>query len=262
MIPLYKKEHQQKALKIGGKKLAKIFWQVFSYIRPGVSLSFLDQLAEDLIKKEKGCPSFKTVKNYFWSTCINVNEGIVHGVPNSYQIKKGDLVTLDMGFYYQGFHTDMARTVWVKGENQKDREEILNFLKVGKKALKKAISFAQPGYRIGNISLIIEKEIKKAGYNPSLILTGHGVGEELHQEPMIPCFLKGKIENTPLIKEGMSLAIEVIYSQGKPDLVLDKDGWTLKTKDGKLSAVFEDTVLVTKKGPLILTPLETKLEVC
>lgn len=232
----------------GGKKLAWVMGRVLGQIRPGIKLSWLDRLAEKLIKKQGGFPSFKKVKNYHWVTCININEGVVHGIPGDYKLKKEDLVSLDMGMFFQGFHTDMARTIRCGGKDDK-------FLKIGRIALKKAVERAKPGNRVGHLSLAIQNEIKKADLNPVRVLTGHGIGRKLHEAPRVPCFLKDEIKKTAALKAGMVLAIEVIYSQGSPDLVLAKDGWTLKTADGKLAGLFEDTVAITKSGPKVLTRL-------
>lgn len=258
MIPL-KTKREIEIIKEGGKKLALVFFRVLEEIRPGIKLVDLDKLAETLIKKQGGFPSFKTVKGYKWATCININQGVVHGIPGNYQIKNGDLVSLDMGMLWKGFHTDMAWTIAVGEESQKANSL---FLKAGKKALAKAIKIAKAGNRVGHISATIEKEIRRAGFQPVEMLTGHGVGKDLHEEPLIPCFLSEKIEKTPLLQEGMVLAIEVIYTQGKPDLVLADDGWTLETADGKLAALFEETILVTKKRSIVLTSLEKKSRVC
>jgi len=250
MIPI-KSDREIEIMKEGGKRLAWVFSQVSKKIKPGVSLRKLDQLAEILIKKQGGLPSFKQVRNYHWTTCINVNEGVVHGIPSGYQLKTNDLISLDMGMLFKGLHTDMARTLWVR--NSKFQIPNSKFLAAGKSALKAAIKAAKAGNRVGHISQVIEREIKKAGFNPVRELTGHGVGKELHEEPQIPCFLASKIEETPLLKAGMGLAVEVIYTQGEPDLMIDEDGWTLKTDDGKLAGLFEDTLIITKELPLILT---------
>ena len=152
-----------------------------------------------------------------------------------------------MGFFYQGFHADMARTIEVK-TNQENQ-----FLKAGKRALKAAIKKARPGNRVGHLSLAIEREIKKANFWPVESLTGHGIGKKLHEPPAIPCFLKEKISQTPRLCSGMVLAVEVIYTQGKPELILNGDNWTVETKDGRLAALFEDMVAVREKEPLVLT---------
>jgi len=254
-------------MKEGGRKLALVFAEVVKRIKPGVRLEQLDCLAEKLIIKQGGYPSFKTVRGYHWTTCININEGVVHGIPNNYQIKEGDLVSLDMGMLYEGLHTDMARTLWVRNSKSKILYRGLSrqnskFLKTGKEALRTAIKVAKAGKRVGHISTAIEKVIRKAGFSPVEDLTGHGVGKRLHEEPQIPCFLDKPISQTPFLQPGMTLAIEVIYTWGKPDLVLSDDGWTIKTADGKPAGLFENTVLVTKKEPIILTDLEMILKIC
>lgn len=238
-----------KTMAEGGRRLASVLGKVLGAVKVGVSLKELDQLAEELIKKQGGEASFKRVKNYHWTTCLNVNQGVVHGIPHQYRLKKGDLLSVDLGIFYQGFHTDMAWTVWV-GEKKKNA-----FLEAGKRALKLATKAAKPGNRVGHLSVVIEREIRKAGWKPVKNLTGHGVGRELHEAPQIFCFLKEKVEKTARLEPGMVLAIEVIYVQGEPELALRNDGWTVETRDGKLAALFENTVAVTQKGPLILTPL-------
>lgn len=245
MIPI-KTQDEIKRMKEGGKRLARVMREVLDQVKPGVKLSKLDRLAESLIEKAGGKPSFKIVPSYHWATCINVDQGVVHGVPDDYQVKAGDLVSVDIGIFYKGLHTDMARTIKVQSSNDK-------FLGVGRRALRQAVRATRTGNRVGHISKVIEEEIKKTGLSPIRTLTGHGVGKELHEEPQIPCFLEGVIEQTAILKLGMTLAVEVIYAQGKPDLILDDDGWTLKTADGSLAGLFEDTIAVTKKGPLILT---------
>lgn len=267
-----KNTREIEVMKEGGARLAWVFGRVLKKIKPGVKLQKLDELAEALIKKQGGFPSFKIVKGYSWATCININSGVVHGIPNDYQIEEKDVVSLDMGMLYGGFHTDMARTLCVRIQNSKlaplakplathGKTQNLEFLEAGKSALNKAIEVAKPGNRVGHISAAIEKEIKKAGFSPIEALTGHGVGQNLHEEPQVPCFVREEIDQSPLLKPGMSLAIEVIYAQGRPDLVLKNDGWTVETADGSLAGLFEDTVVITKKNPIILTPLEVKLEV-
>jgi methionyl aminopeptidase len=246
MIPILNKK-EMAIMKDNGQKLKQVMEEVLSKVKPGVTLQELEEVAVRKIKALGGKPSFKMVPRYHWATCLNLNEGVVHGIPDETVIKKGDLVSVDAGFYSQGFHTDMARTVEVgtKKETQ--------FLEAGKKALERAISQVKPGKRVGDISLAIEQTIKKAGYSPVRRLTGHGVGRQLHQEPTIPCFLKEEVRKTPLLKKGMVLAIEVIYTLGKPDIFVADDGWTIRTQDGKIAALFEETVAVGADGPLILT---------
>jgi methionyl aminopeptidase len=237
----------------GGKILRKILNTILENLKPGVTTLALDQLAEKKILEFGGRPSFKMVPGYRWSTCITLNDEVVHGIPGDRKISDGDVVGVDIGIYYQGFHTDMAETVLVGGQKSQKRNEKSKFLEVGRKALEKAIAKAKPGNYLGEISKTIEENIKKAGFSPVYSLTGHGIGRKLHEEPQIPCFLEGEIENTPLLKKGMTLAIEVIYNLGSPEVVLSCDGWTIKTKDGKISALFEETVAIVDSGFLVLT---------
>ena len=238
----------------GGYKLARALDQVMAAIKPGVATIELDQLAEKLVLAAGGQPSFKTVRNYKWTTCINVDSGVVHGIPGKYQIHPGDVVSVDVGILYKGFHTDMAKSVVVPGSTNREQENLnLFFLQVGKETLKKAIAAAKPGNRVGHISQIIERELTRANFSPIKALTGHGVGKTLHEDPLIPGYLRGRLENTPILKEGMILAIEIIYSQGGPDVVIAPDGWTIESADGKITGLFEDTIAVRKGGPLVLT---------
>ena len=258
-IPL-KSQQDIKKIKAGGEKLSSVLTALVAATKAGTNVLDIEKKAVQLIKLKGGVPGFMKVPYYKWATCININEGIVHGVPRNYVIKLGDVVSIDIGMYYQGFHTDMCYTFQVKNPkssiNSKKNKEAAKFLAAGKLALKEAIKQAKPGNRVGNISQKINEVISGAGYNVALNLTGHGVGKKLHEPPAIPCFLIKPIKETPLLKPGMVLAIEIIYCQGKPDLIIDQiDGWTIKTKDGKISAVFEETIALLSDGSLVLTKL-------
>ena len=244
-----KEANKNKAMQEGGAILSKIRRTIENAIAPGIKLIQLNELAEKRIEKAGGKPSFKMVPGYGFSTCITVNEGVVHGIPTKQKIRDGDLVSIDMGLYYQGFHTDAATTVIAGKPSRKD----LKFLEVGKQALKKAIRKAIAGNYIGDISRAIQSTVESAGYTCSRTLTGHGIGGKLHEEPPVPCVLTEEIRKTPILKKGQTLAIEVIYTQGSHELSLEDDRWTLITKDGKKAALFEETVLITEKGPLVLT---------
>lgn len=236
------------AMRMGGKKLAAIKNHLAELAQTQSSLTELDHEAERLIKKTGGQPSFKTVPNYHWCTCININDGIVHGIPKG-TIKQGDLVTIDIGLLYKGYHTDTA-TSFVVGTPSSQQNK---FLSTGRAVLAQAINQAIPGNKIIDISRTIQTGIESAGYNVIRELTGHGVGEELHQPPSIPCFVSNSPDRRVKLKPGMTIAIEVMYAMGDWPLVLAEDEWTLSTRDGQPSAVFEETVLVTKTEPEILT---------
>ena len=241
----------------GGKKLSNIFAKLIKLLKPGINLLSIEAESLKLIKESGGSPAFMMVPGYKWSTCLNVNDEIVHGIPKNYLIKAGDVVNLDIGLYYKGYNTDMCGSIKIKDERSKikDEKEIDRFLETGKLALKEAEKQARAGNRVGHISQRIQEIVEKAGYSCSYNLTGHTIGKSLHETPNIPCILTREIAKTPLLKIGDTIAIEVIYSQGKPHLVTDEDGWTIKTKDGKIAAVFEETVAISNKGLKVLTPL-------
>ena len=232
----------------GGKKLGKIRERILDEAKSGVKTIDIDKLAEKLILEAGGKPSFKTVNGYSWTTCICVNDCIVHGIPNNYVLKDGDTVTIDIGMFYKSYHTDTASTIIIGKRDDK-------FLNTGKLALKKAIKAATIDNRIGNISKTMQKIVEDKGYNVSRVLIGHGIGKKLHDDPQIPCFLdKEDIQQTPILKKDMTLAIEVIYMEGKHGIKIDpKDDWSIYTKDGSRAAMFEHTIAITDKAPLILT---------
>jgi len=241
-----------KKMEEGGRKLASVKKQLMEKVGEGVGAAEIEDLADKLIKKEGGEPSFKMVPGYRWATCVNINEGIVHGIPKKEIVfKKGDIVSVDLGIKYQGFHTDTSITVAIS-----PTKETKKFLKAGEEALQAAIKKAVPGNRIYDISKAIEKTLKKYNLNPVRVLVGHGIGQDLHEAPQIPGFTKGRREQTPEIKEGAVFAIEVIYTKGSPEISLDEDGWTIKTRDGKISGLFEETVAITSNGPIVLTEVK------
>lgn len=238
------------AMTAGGAMLGRVRADLYQATVVGATPKQIEFLARELIKKEGGELSFTKVPGYHWATCINLNDGIVHGIPTSeVPFKDGDLVTLDVGLYYHGYHTDSAFSKVVG----KASAEQKRFLAAGMEGLKNAVAAVRPGNHIGDISAAMDSTTKKYGYACTRELTGHAVGRELHEEPMISNVVLGPRENTPKIVEGQTLAIEIIYVQGKPDLVMEKDGWTISTRDGKLSAVFEETVVVKEGGSSILT---------
>ncbi|EKD65429.1 MAG: hypothetical protein ACD_50C00093G0009 [uncultured bacterium] len=235
----------------GGKILAEVLSEVLSKIKPGVSELELDNLAEKLIRGKGAEPGFKRVEGYRYSICISTNEAVVHGIPTDYRFKEGDVVGVDCGVYFKGFNTDMAQTIEVKGQSD---DSVDKFLKTGEKALIEGIKQAMPGNRVGHISKAIQDIVEEKGYSVVRSLVGHGVGRELHEEPEVPGFLIKKIDQTPNLKEGMVIAVEVIYNMGKADVEYSNDdGWTIKTKDNSLSGLFERTIAVTKSGPVVLT---------
>jgi methionyl aminopeptidase len=238
----------------GGKRLAQIRDLLIKKAQPGVRTIDLDYLAEKEILAFGGFPSFKTVKNYRFTICTSINEEVVHGIPSGRRLREGDVVGIDLGMVWQGWHTDTAWTVVVTGPKAQISQEVEKFLRTGQQALAEAIRITKVGSRIGYISQVIQKTIEGAGYSPVKILTGHGVGRNLHEDPAIPQILLGKIGKTAKIIPGMTLAIEVIYNQGIAEVFQKDDGWTIVTADGKISATFEKTIAVRDSGVLVLTP--------
>jgi methionyl aminopeptidase len=219
---------------------------------PGVSTLELNNFAEEEILKAGMKAGFKTVEDYRFATCITVNEEVVHGLPSQYRVSKGDLVTIDLGVMNDDLHTDVATSFEVRGSDGKPiSKENNDFLNTGRETLLKAISLVKDGVRVGDISSLIQSEIENHGYSIVKDLTGHGVGYELHEDPLIPGF--GKKGTGPALKNGMTVAIEVIYTMGGSAIYLREDGWTIVSEDKSLAAVFEHTILVTDRGPVVLT---------
>ncbi len=257
MIDL-KTEQEVEIMRTGGKILAEVLDEVLKNVKAGVSELELDQLAEKLILKKGGEPGFKKVDGYKHTICISTNDVVVHGIPTDYKLKVGDVVGIDCGVYYKGFHTDMAETLRVSTQNSKlktqNYDKIDRFLATGEKAMWEGIKAAKLGNRIGDISKAIQKIIEGQGYSVVRSLIGHGVGRSLHEDPEVPGFLDEPILKTPLLKIGMTIAVEVIYNMGKSDVIYsNKDGWTIKSKDGSLSGLFERTIAITDKGMIVLT---------
>lgn len=235
----------------GGRRLGNILQELLDFSKPGVILTDIEKKAVDLIAKNGATGSFNTVPGYHWVTCLCVNEVVVHGIPSDYSLKDGDVFTIDIGLIYKGFHTDTAGTKII-GKGQSPEKKKL--LATGKLALERGMKAASIGNRIGNISQVVQETIEGAGYSIVKSLVGHGVGRQLHEEPMVPNYLRGAIENTLPLREGMTIAIEPIYAMGKGEIVYENDdGWTLATRDRSLTSVFEHSIAITANGPVVLT---------
>lgn len=237
----------------GGAKLARVRQQLVAMAKAGVTLNQVEAEAQRLIKEEGCTPSFSTVRGYHWATCLCLNEEVVHGIPSDRVLKDGDVFTIDVGLVYKGYHSDTTDTIVVGGEDHAP-EPVRKFLAVGRETLKAAIAAAKAGNRVGHISQAIQDGIEGNGYSVVDALTGHCIGKTLHEEPMIPGYLERPVERTPILVPGMTIAIEVIYAQGKGDIVYaDRDGWLLSSRDGSLTAVFEQTVAIREDRTDVLT---------
>jgi len=246
-IPI-KTPEQIQAMREGGRILKETLEIVSKAVRPGISTFELDQIAEKNILRYKGAkPGFKGYRGFPATLCTSVNEQVVHGIPSEDVIlEDGDIVGIDCGVYFNGLFTDACLTVLVGNVSH----EVRHFVKITKKALSSAVKRVRPGGYIGDISAVIQRTLEEHGYSPVVECTGHGVGKNLHEAPEI--LNAGKKRTGPIMKPGMTLAIEPISTMGKRDVFTGDDGWTIVSKDGSLSAHFEHTVLVTDDGYEIL----------
>ncbi|RJQ30813.1 type I methionyl aminopeptidase [Candidatus Parcubacteria bacterium] len=242
-------------LREGGKNLAAVLSKVADMVSPGVRTIDLDIAAEKLIKNSKGRPSFKNYRTaddkvpYPASLCVSINEEVVHGIPGGRVLMEGDIVSLDAGMEYKGLYTDTAVTVPVG----KVSEKASKIISAGRNALFQGIEAVKVGASVGDIGNAIQKYVEKSGFSVVRNLVGHGLGRKPHEDPEIPNWgQKGKGLKLP---EGLVIAIEPMITAGRHDILLDKDMWTWKTKDGSLSSHFEHTILVTKEGAEIITRL-------
>jgi len=240
--------YELKLIRQSGVIVAKALKAALEAIKPGLSGLEVDKIATQEIYKQGGDLSYKSVPGYKFATCITVNEQVVHGIPTDRKFEYGDLVSVDLAVVYKGWHTDCAWSVLV-GESKEQKKK--KFLKVGERALWNGVKYAVDGGRVGDISCAIQTEVEGGGYSVVRSLVGHGVGRSLHEDPEIPGF--GEKGTGASLKSGMSLAIEVIYAAGLPDLLIEADRWTYRTVDKSLGGLFEMTVIVGKDEPEILT---------
>jgi methionyl aminopeptidase len=239
----------RKACQIAGLVLEELK----AYMKDGITTQEVDRIAEEMILKNGALPAFKGYRGYQHATCISINEEVVHGIPGPKKLKNGDIVGVDVGTIFSGFYGDTARTYPV-GEISEKAKRLLN---CGKECLETAIMEARAGNHIGDISHVIEAHARKAGFTVVKDLFGHGVGVELHEDPLIPNF-GDRGEGMELIPN-MVLAIEPMVNVGGSRVITLNDGWTVITEDRKLSAHFEHTVLITEGEPEVLTCLKTKM---
>jgi len=231
----------------GGKILAGIMEELEKKVRPGIITKELDRVAETLIFKFGGEPSFKGHEGFPAALCISINEEIVHGVPSERILKEGDVISLDIGMKYKGFHTDMAVSLPVG----KVLPEVKRLILATKKSLKRGIKKAKPGNTFGDIGNTIQRHVESQGFSVVRELCGHGIGRELHEDPQILNY--GKRHLGPEITEGMVFCIEPMVTTGSWQIKKSKDGYGYETKDGSLACHFEHTIAVFKNGPKILT---------
>ncbi len=248
---ILKEDWEIEILRKANSIVARVLQILKEQLAEGISTHELDQLAESEIKKSGGIPAFKGYKGYPATLCISINDEVVHGIPRKDRLlRQGDLVSMDVGVIYEGYVGDAALTATVGSPS----EEAARLMAVTEEALLKGITQARPKNRLGDISHAIQRHVEGAGYSVVKQFVGHGVGKALHEPPEIPNF--GRRGRGPVLKPGMVLAIEPMVNAGSHDVKILEDGWTAVTVDGSLSAHFEHSVAVTKKGPVILSVSE------
>ena len=234
-----------------GSLVAQALAAVAAVIKPGTTTMRLDSVAEQFIRDNGAIPSFKNYKGYPFATCISVNDAIVHGFPNNVALKDGDVVSVDVGVFKNGYHGDSAYTFAIGNV----AEDALQLLRVTKESLYRGIEKAVSGNRVGDISFAVQELCEKQHkYGVVRELVGHGLGKQLHEEPQVPNY--GRRGSGAKLKEGMVIAIEPMVNMGVKEVWYDDDGWTVRTKDGKVSAHFEHTICVRKAKADILTSFD------
>lgn len=248
MAVTIKSPREIELMRESNRLLAEVHKQLEEAIRPGMTTLDVDRLGEKLIR-ERGCiPNFKNYNGYPASICVSVNDEVVHGIPSKYRVlQEGDIVSLDAGLIYQGYHSDAARTHGV-GKVSPEKQKLMD---VTRQAFFEGMKYARAGNHLYDISNAIDAYVSQFGYGIVRDLVGHGIGTHLHEDPQIPNFAQKKrgIKLVP----GMTLAVEPMINMGTWQVEFLSDGWTVVTKDGLPSAHYENTILITEQEPEILT---------
>lgn len=245
---ILKNNNEIRKMMEAGKIVEEALLLMEANIRPGISTLQLDQLAEEFITKQGAVPSFKGYGGFPGSICASVNDVVIHGIPSKEVIlKDGDIISIDMGAEINRYHGDAARTFMV-GEVSQEAKDLI---RVTEESFFKGVEAFRVGNRLGDISNAIESHIVAAGFGVVKDFVGHGIGRNLHEQPNVPNY--GKAGFGPVLREGMVLAIEPMVNVGSYEVKVLKDRWTVKTKDGSLSAHYENTVALTDQGPQLLT---------
>ncbi|MDI3481405.1 MAG: methionyl aminopeptidase [Tepidanaerobacteraceae bacterium] len=236
-------------MKKAGKIVAMTLEKLEKAIRPGITTGELDRIAEEFIKSLGAYPTFKGYRGFPAAICTSINEEVVHGIPGLRVLKDGDIISIDVGASFEGYNGDAART-FIVGEADK---KAVDLIEATKQSFFNGLAFAKPGYRLSDISHAIQTYVEERGYSVVRDYVGHGIGRKMHEDPQIPNF--GPPHRGPRLKAGMTLAIEPMVNAGGYEVYTLDNRWTVVTKDGSLSAHYENTVLVTESEPEILTML-------
>ena len=244
-----KSDNEIKLMREAGRVVAITLEKVREAIKPGISTKEIDQIAEKEILKYKMIPAFKGYSGFPASTCISINEQVVHGIPSERTLEEGDIVSVDVGTIYKGYYGDAARTFAV-GEIDEAKSKLI---RVTEESFFEGLKFCNNQYRLTDISNAIQKYVEKNGFSVVKDFVGHGIGSEMHEEPQIPNY--GKAGRGPRLQKGMVLAIEPMVNIGTDEVEVLQDNWTAITADYKPSAHYENTVAITDGEPIILTSL-------
>ena len=247
-----KSRREIELMRQAGKVVAEAKVHVMEAVKPGVTTGELDRIAEEVIRKMGATPSFKGYAAggpipFTGTICASINEEIVHGIPGSRKLKDGDIFSVDVGAIVKGFHGDSAFTVGVGDIS----DEARRLIDATRESLKQGIAAASSGARIGDIGNAVQKYAEAQGYSVVRKYVGHGIGRALHEDPQVPNY--GRRGRGPLMRKGMTIAIEPMLNIGTSETVQLEDGWTVVTADGELSAHFEDTIAITEDGAEVLT---------
>ena len=243
-----KSPEQIEAMAAAGEIQARCLKMLEAKARPGVTTKELDETAEKFIRSQGAVPSFKGYRGFPGSICSSPNAMVVHGIPGPYELRKGDILSIDVGVTYEGWVADAALTVPVG----KVSEDARKLLRTTRAALFEGIAQARPGNRLSDVSHAVQVRVEHDGLSVIRSLVGHGIGREMHEDPQIPNF--GDPGRGPELEEGMVLAIEPMVNFGGPEIRVGSDGWAVYSQDDSLAAHFEFTVAVTAEGPRVLTP--------
>ncbi len=238
-------------IKEASRVVAVVLEEMRAYIKPGVTTAFLDEKVREITAREGATPAELGYYGYPGAVCASVNDCILHGIPSDKKVlRDGDIITLDFVARKAGYCGDAARTYAVGIVTERAKKMIA----IAEECFQEAVALVKPGAHLGDISHAIEMTAKKYGCSVPREFTGHGIGRDMHEDPMIPCY--GNAGQGPILKEGMTICIEPMILEGKPGVRILKDGWTVLSKDGGLTSHYENTVVVTKDGYEILTKLD------
>ncbi|MCR4771922.1 MAG: type I methionyl aminopeptidase [Oscillospiraceae bacterium] len=245
-----KTAHEVDAMRRAGKITAAARALAGEMVKPGVSTKAIDRAVHDFIVGQGGRPAFLRYNGYPASTCISINDRVIHGIPDSVKIKEGDVVSVDVGVFIDGYNGDCAAT-YIAGTGS---SEVRKLVEVTRQSFFEGIKFARAGCRVSDISHAIQQYAERHGYSVVREYVGHGIGEKMHEDPEVPNY--GNPGHGPRLMPGMTIAVEPMVNMGGAAVRVLDDGWTVVTKDGKPSAHYENTVLITAGDPEILTPLD------